>query len=239
MSKSLILFLPCSLSYLNEVVEKHQQNFQILLGDIFDESEIESFDHYLETISAISSGPMMSELSFDDLDVNREQEQQQRAFFNNCKSSICLENLPFLDSNPFQVSYLIELLNCFDQALVDFGASSPLMFKEDFLKHLSTYKSIDALKPPPPPLPTRIQKFLPVDPIDFLVADVYQEITRLQKSHKLPLWQNVIHQGQKKLLYVMSDHYLDPATLFIKSGLNPKEFDDTMEKLKFWLKSIH
>jgi hypothetical protein len=36
----------------------------------------------------------------------------------------------------------------------------------------------------------------------------------------------------------MSAENLDSTALLRKTGLNPKEFDDTLERLKFFLKKI-
>jgi len=80
-----------------------------------------------------------------------------------------------------------------------------------------------------------------VDPIDFLILDVYKELERLRNSAK---WQEVTQgmeaQPEKtRMAYsAMLDDKLDASLLLRKSGLNAKDFDDNLERLKFYLKKI-
>ena len=89
--------------------------------------------------------------------------------------------------------------------------------------------------------PREIKTNKPVDPIDFLILDVYKEIQRLQQSGKLMLALEGLQQQSektKKIFFVMREERLEAGALFQKCGLGAKDFDDYLEKLKFFLKKI-
>lgn len=237
MPTSLMVFLQSELKTTEAVVSSFQEEFEASLKDTFSDEELEMFESKLDALSAVFVQPIFSELSFDDFYASPESEARQRDFFDTCRSSLSLENLPFLETNPFQVSYLKELFQRFDQCLVDRGGVEELQFKDDFLKGLGGYKDISSLigkveKPQP-----RIQKtFIPVDPIDFLMVDVYKELERL-KDQSVSL--ELIPEKLRKLFYIMKEEKLmDQSLLFQRAGLNAKDFDDGLERLKFLLRKI-
>lgn len=237
MSRTHYFYLPHSLKEVQGIVEAHQEEFETIIDDTFSDDELTKFEKKLDDIGAIYVQPIFSELSFDDLYADSTQEEKQRVFFNSCKSSICLENLPYFDSNPFQVTYLIDLLWCFDEVLIDAGGTSELVFKKTYLDELKKYKMMDSLLKQVTIKPYETKSSLPVDPIDFLVADVYKEIERLKALGKLPTTFEASEKGEK-IFMVMKEGRLDSDSLFRKSGLNAKDFDDYLEKLKFFFKSL-
>lgn len=215
-------------------MESFQESFDILLKDNFTDDELRLFEGQLDAIAALYVQPILSELSFEDFYPDEAREVQQRDFFKNCQSSISLENLPYFDSNPFQVSYLLELLARFDEILIDTGGVNALMFKDDYLKELKKFRNMDALfKQDVRPL--EVKTSAPVTPIDFLVGDIYKEFERL-KGIYIPFEE--LPEKAQKIYLVMSKEKLDSSTLYAKTGLNPKDFDDYLEKLKFFLKKI-
>ncbi len=237
-AQSHYFYLPIQVRNLEEIIKAHQLHFDELIKDNFDDDEIEAFEAQLDSIAAIYAQPVLSELTFDDFYPDPRNEESQRKFFSTCRSSIALEYMPYLETNPFQVSYLIELLARFDEVLIDRGGVMELCFKDSYLKELENFKSLDHFLSPKFPKTQAVKSFLPVDPIDFLVLDVYNEIKRLRSTSKLPGWQSFPEEKARKLFYIMSQEQLDPASLYSKSGLGPKDFDDFLEKLKFWLKKF-
>jgi hypothetical protein len=238
MSNTHCYYLPIQLRNLEEIIAAHQLQFEELIKDNFDDDEIAGFESLLDSIAAIYAQPILSELSFSDFYAAAGQEEAQLKFFLNCQSSIALENMPYLEGHPFQVTYLKELLGRFDEVLIDQGGVHELCFKQPYLNQLTRYKSLDHFLSPKFLQKNVVNSFLPVDPIDFLVLDVYQEIKKLKSEKRLPNWQDFPEEKAKKLFYVMSQEHLDSATLYTKSGLTPKDFDDFLEKLKFWLRKI-
>lgn len=242
MSRSHNLFFRLPVKDLEAIVEAFQKEFDQLLEDEFSDDELVEFEKMLDSIAAIYVQPILEELSFEDFYPHPNLEEEQRAFFSEARSSILLENLPFFENNPFQVSYLIKLLEKFDNVLIDRGGVNELTFKNDYLNELSKYKSMEALfseettiLPPSPKLS------IPVDPIDFLVLDVYKELQRLSRENKIFSALEAL-QGHsekvKKLFFIVREERLDSAALYQKSGLSPKDFDDYLEKLKFLLKKV-
>lgn len=234
-------YLLFPLKELEKLIEAHRLDFEELINDTFMDSDLEKYEYLLDAIAVVTAQPLISELTFDDFYFSESEEIKQRSFFGECKSSICIENLPDLHNNPFQVTYLIELLRNFSEALIDRGGIHEVQFKKDYLEELKKYKNIFSLIPEEPKKSIEVKTLAPVDPIDFLILDVYKELDRLKNSDKLP---DVAHgieaQPEKtKITYkAMLGDRLDASLLLRKSGLNAKDFDDNLERLKFYLKKI-
>ena len=235
MSRTHYFYFRLPVAELDQVVKAHQVHFDQFLKDNFDDHELIPFETMLDAIAALYVQPILPELTFDDFYAPEAEADKQRAFFEKARSSLCLENLPYFESNPFQVSYLIQLLERFDEVLIDQGGVNELSFKENYLKSLRKYKNMESIlgatqvKVAPVLKSTR-----PVDPIDFLVLDVYKELDRLQgKAH-------VEGQSDKlqKLFKAFQGERVDSVDLYRRSGLSPKDFDDCLERLKFWLRSL-
>ncbi len=241
MSSSHYFYFTLPVDDLESLVEIHQKEFDTLLDDSFSDEELQNFEKMLDSIAAIWVQPILEELHFDDFYCEAKDEEQQRAFFGYCRSSISLEYLPYLESNPFQVTYLKMLLSRFGEVLIDRGGICELQFKEDYLKDLERYKTIDDLIYVPRASEVRAQTTLPVDPIDFLVLDVYKEFERLIQTGKMKAVEEVIkghNQKVQKLFLTLSKGKFDASLLYQKSGLAPKDFDDYLEKIKFILRKL-
>lgn len=235
MSSSLTLYTPIRIPELQKLMEAYQIEFDQLLEDTFTEEELAYFERQIDAIAAVFVQPILSELSFDDFYPDPGQEQAQRFFFEECRSSVLLENLPFLETNPFQVTWLVELLKKFSEVLIDTGGVSELSFKEKYLTDLSSYKTIDHYTASSQEKKVEVKSNRPIDPIDFLVADVYKEFARLQ-GQEIPIVD--LSAKVKKIYDVMSTSHLDSLTILRRSGLNAKDFDDGLERLKFYLRKF-
>lgn len=236
MSRAHYFYFRESLLELERIVKDHQDDFEILVNDTFSESELASFETLLDSIAAIFVQPIFTELTFNDFVADEKNEAAQKQFFESCQSSICLDHLPDFHLNPFQVTYLIELLRNFNEVLIDRGGMHELMFKKDYIEELKGFKNIFSLIPSEEkPKETKTTK--PVDPIDFLIADVWKELERLDSQIVETALES---QGEKlrKAYSAVKDERLDSSTLLRKSGLNAKDFDDNLERLKFLLKKL-
>ncbi len=235
MSRSHYFYFKLTVKDLESVVAAYQIEFDTLLEDCFSDDELGTYEKLIDAIAAVYVQPILSEMSFDDFYSNEKNEESQRSFFVSARSSICLENLPYFESNPFQVTYLKALLEKFPEVLIDRGGVNELVFKDEYLKEIAKFKDIDSLIPEVKTPKPEVKTSKPIDPIDFFIADVYHEIERL-RGREINL------EGQsekfKKIFQVMSAEKLDSSALLGKTGLNAKEFDDTLERLKFWLKKI-
>lgn len=241
MANAHYFYLLTPLTEVEQIVEAHKLDFDELINDTFTESELVNYEQLLDTISAIFVQPIISELTFDDFYVNENQAILQKSFFEECKSSICFENIPDFHINPFQITYLNELLRNFDEVLIDTGGVNELTFKKGYLEQLKQYKNIFSLIPPSGHKILNIKTNKPVEPIDFLILDVYRELVRLSKDNKNNLINQHLEMQSEKLkktFLVMKTDNLDASEILKKSGLNAKDFDDCLEKLKFLLKKI-
>lgn len=239
MPASQYFYLKTSVNDLEKIIESFQEDFDVLLKDAFSDDELQQLERSIDSIAAVIVQPIMSELTFDDFYVWEELASEQRRFFESCKSSICFENMPYLQSNAFQVTYLIELLKKFDEVLIDRGGVNELMFKNEYLKTLANFRTIDALigVAEEKPATTSNKPFIPVHQIDFFVVDVYKEIDRLKKEGKLSEI-SLPSEKRMKILEVMKLERLPTEGILRKSGLGAKDFDDHLEGLKFQLKKL-
>lgn len=234
-------YLLYPLNELERLVESHRLDFEELIKDTFSDAELEKYEGMLDSIAAITPQPLISELTFEDFYVTQGQELRQRSFFDECKSSICIENLPDLHSNPFQVTYLIELLRNFEEVLIDKGGIYEIQFKKEYLEEIKRHKNIFSLLPEEIKKPLAVTTSVPVDPMDFIILDVYKEIDRLKSIGRLEevtQGASSLPEKTRKTYMAMLDAKLDSSLLLKKSGLNAKDFDDNLERLKFYLKKI-
>src|SRR5690606_22640116 len=114
------------------------------------------------------------------------------------------------------------------------------LFKEAFLKELSSFKSMDNLLLSPPPVEekTTRKNFYPVDPLDFIFVDVIKEWEKVQ-AREVEIDTSSLGEAPRKILSALLKEDFDhPIELFKASGLGAKAFDDGLERLKFFLRSL-
>lgn len=234
MSRAHYFYLKTSLVELEKKIESHQLNFEELLGDTFSEDQLIFYEKMLDQLGALYVQPIFPELSFDDFYPRPGQEDEQRLFFSQCRSSLCLENVADFETNPFQVTYLNELLREFDEVLIDTGGVNEIDFKKNYLESLKKFKNIFTLLPD-----SFEKKIVPVslnssDPIQALVTDLNKTIrlSGLTIPEDIP-------EKTKKLFLIMLSEELDSTTLLRRSAMTPKDFGDHLEKLKIILKKCH
>ena len=238
MSKTLTFYFPLKVPELDALVEAFQKEFDELINDTFSDDELEHIEKKLDALAAVYVNPIMSEITFDDFEAD----ESLRDFFTSCRSSLLLENLPYLESNPFQVSWLQLFLKRFSEFLADRGNLDRLETKEEFFAKLGKLKNMDGLmapaKPAVPPPQHRIKA--PVLPIDFLILDVYRELDRLKEQGRMSEALEAVAGFEKarRLFAIMKEGKLDAHSLLRLSGLNPKDFDDNLEKLKFTIRKV-
>lgn len=241
MARTHYFYFRLTVKELESLMEVHQMDFDALIKDSFTDEILLQHEKLLDDLGAVIVQPILSELSFDDFYPDPNLENEHRAFFAICHSSLCLENLPYFQANPFQVTYLQLLLHRVSEVLIDQGGVSALVFKKNYLEELNKYKNIDLLitKGPVKILETKTTK--PVHLIDFLVLDIYKELDRLTLANKMFLVSEQIStQSEKvqKLCLLARGEKLDASTLLKKSALIPKDFGDYLERLKFFLRKI-
>ncbi len=238
MARTFTFYFPLKVSELDALVSSFQKEFDELVQDSFTEDELEIMEKKLDALAAVYVNPILHELTFDDFEAD----EMHRAFFGSCKSSLLLENLPYLETNPFQVSWLQLFLERFSDFLADKGNLSALVTKKEFLTELERFKNMDPLTKPEKPAPKPLQHGIkaPVLPIDFLILDVYKEIQRLHEAGKMNAGLEAVASFEKarRIFSIMKEGKLDANSLLSLSGLNTKDFDDHLEKLKFILRKV-
>ncbi len=241
MSRDHTFYFPVEHKALEKIVTEFQERFDEFLLDNFSDDELSENERFTDAIGVFFVQPILSELSFDDFYADPIEHSAQRIFFKSCTSSISVENLPYFESNPFQVTYLLDFLNSVGEVLIDRGGIETLQFKQVYIEHLKKFKNLDSLLKVEPII--KMPKTnLPVHPMDFLVKDTYTELNQLNALGKIP---NVIEEmkslppGMKKVMDVLLTGNFDAETLLIKSTLGPKEFGDQLERLKFFLRRMN
>lgn len=227
MYKSLIFYSKRPLKELRVLVEAHQEEFDLILEEEFSESELTLFEKEIDEIALIEFSPILVDLSFDDFFVKESDELKFREFFSKCQSMVTLDHLPYLDSNSFQVAYIKNLLWSLGDVLVDRGGSHDLMSSVDFLELLKKYKSLDKIKKIAPAAKAPVLN----DPLEKLLLEIY----------------GLIHQGKEvqvtdtsekvsRIYHLVKSKDMDSQTLYKESGLNLKDYGDSMERLRILLK---
>lgn len=240
MSRALYLYSHLSLTAVEKIISEHQEDFDEVLEEEFSSEEQENFADMIDAIGAISAQPLISELSFDDFEADPEEEAKQRFFFEHTKSTVILENLPELGENPFQVTYLLMLIERFPELLIDWGFTSELQFKDRFLQELRSYRQLGALA-------KRTQEYVarPTpkqrSAIDFIVDDVYRELNRINsqaKNELIDLERSSLPEKMQRVLSAFESGVWTAEVLLAKSQQNPKDFGDNLERVKFFLKRL-
>ena len=242
MSRALYLYTSLSLKELEAILAAHQDEFDHYLTELFSDEERSVFEKSIDAIGAVYVQPIITELTFEDFTPKPGQDNEQRHFFETCRSSLCIENLPYLEENPFQVSYLLMLFSSLPEVLIDQGGFEELLFKNGFLQTLESYKSIDTFISSPKEKKIRPpQRTQAVDPIDFLINDVRQLLIKHQ-AQGVELSQYLAEAPEQVLQIFQAFQDIphnDSHEIFRHSRLKPKEFDDYLERLKLTLKKIH
>lgn len=230
------LFLKTDVRTTQGLVETFQEEFETMLKDLYTDDELEMIETKLDAIGAVYVHSISSEISFDDFYFHEDSEKELRGYFNSCRSMITIENLPYLENNVYQVTYLKDLLKKFDDFIVDVGGVSELMTKEDYINYLSQFKDIDGSSKPVSVKPKITKQIIPVDPIDFLILDVNKEFERL-KNKELP-FEELSEKVFSIYAVLRHERIHDNTDLLKRVGLNAKDLDDGLERLKFWLRKF-
>lgn len=215
---------------LEVLVDEHKKAFETELGDLFSDEDLVRFERHLDELATLDVQPRLEALSLDDFAIDEAARASLAQFFEECRSVVCLENVPFLENNPFQVSYLRGLFRRVGPLLVDLGGLVELMTSEEFLASIARLRSVDDLVPaievvakPRAPEPTLA---------DLLLVDVYRELDRLEGQVPLA----AMSERQQKIFAHLRAGRPSAVELLKLSGLNPKDFGDGLESLKFFLK---
>lgn len=219
---------------LQALIAQQGKDFDILLGDLFSDDELERYEKWLDHLALLDANAILSELTVDDLNIAPEQTQAQVDFFQKCKSTVSIENLGFIETNPFQVSYLLAFLERMDECLVDLGGMEDLVFKTQWQGDLRRLRQMETL--------VRIERPLPVIPlaatitqVDRIVHEIYRELERLGVE---TIDTSEMAEKRTRIITPMLQGQYSSNELLTLSGLNPKDFGDGLEGLKFYLKRL-
>jgi hypothetical protein len=234
-----------SVDGLKVILDKTELAFDELLQSYEEQSYIKENEKLISLLANVIPGPILAELSFDDFSVEEGRLKEMEAYFQNAKSCLVLENVPYLQTNPFQVSWILFLLNFLGPCMIDTGSITPLKNNLDLMAILKKSKSLEQvlnLSPLVPVSKSPAGNFIPVEPLDFIVRDVFKEFERLQNENQLGVIERSIESNEKmkKLFLVIKNNFshgpLPAINLCQKSNLNPKDFGDFLERLKFLMK---
>ncbi|MFZ4713392.1 MAG: hypothetical protein ACOYL6_06760 [Bacteriovoracaceae bacterium] len=238
-------YSPHSVDELKLVLEKTDDAFEHLLEELEEHPYLKIQEKLLSSLANVIPSPILTELSFDDFAVEEGRILEMQKAFDSARSCLCLEDVPYLQANPFQVTWLKILVQFLGPSMVDTGSVVPVKNISDFALELKRVKDLlqmteNGVKEISPILVKK--PFLPVEPLDFTLRDIYKEMERLKSQDRLTFIEASIESNEKmkKLFLVIKNNFQNdyPPTHVIlqKSGLHPKDFGDFMERLKFLLK---
>lgn len=240
MSKSLYIHTPYNIPFLEELFQVHQKQFEEWLNDSFTDEELDFFQEKIDTIAHVLIDLKVDSIGFEDYESISGDRELKNDLFNRLNTTISLNDMPFLESNPFQVSYLFLLVNKLENILIDPGSLNDLLSKDEYLKKLDTFKKAEDLLinfSPTVQAPKKTHSRV-FDPIDYLITEIYNELKRLEVAGKLPIIATDLPEKAQKLLAVMQTDYFNASDLLRLTSLHPKDFDDHLEKLKFYLRKV-
>lgn len=231
--KVIYLFTIKSYQKMLEEIER----FNILFDDfiqnpIYEEYVIKN-EKKLDEMGHVTISPKMDELEFGYY-VNADQINHLKSQFGLMKTTIVIENLPYLENNPFQVSWLKLFVNELDQCLVDLGGMEYLESKSDFLNRISCYRDLETFAVVAPKKQMRPEIIIPYEktPLDFIIDKLKLEITKTNTNAFLETLEN---NEMKKLFHIYLTENKINALYPIKNKMDPKKFGDQTESLYFKL----
>jgi hypothetical protein len=226
---------------LKELVEAQEKLFEEWLLDNFTDDEIDFYQDMIDSISSVLIDSKIDELKFEDYEAIRGDISFKKILFHKSITTISFSDLPYLENNPFQVSYLTMLLNQLNIVLIDPGGLEDLLLKEEYLVKLGEFKKADDLLFRPSYQQSIVQNTSQkvYDPIDKLVTEIYNELKRLEVAGILPMSGDDLPEKTRKILISIQQDYYDSNQLLALTALHPKDFDDHLEKLKFYLKKVN
>ncbi len=229
MAWSLYFYSPRSAPELDEGVEVLRKAFQQELEDLFSDDELERFAPALEDLAPASVAERLAELCWEDFE-NHQEKPALRESFEGTRSTLSLEALPFLETNPFQVSFLRSLLTSIGEGVLDRGGAGELLTLDEFLGEIAGLKGMESLlREAPPASLVRARGAM-----DELLDEVYQELERLRGRVDPALWP----EKQQLIVRPLLEKRLDAQQAFKAAGLNAKDFGDHLESLKFRLRRL-
>jgi len=228
MLRSIYLYNFSEVKAVQELIEKFQEDFDEILQDEFTSDELEVFEPKLEELANVYGQPIFSELKFEDFEVPEESYLKFKFIFESCKSCVVLENVADLYTNPFQVSYLMELMRFFDEGLIDLGNFQPLQTKQEFEKDLRSYTNMMNLRP---------KQFSPKKEIPTDLSPIERELLEIRTLLKNNLAPPALPEKTQHLLQTIISNLGDSNHVLRCSGMNPKDFTDNLEKLRLALKA--
>lgn len=230
MARALYLYSPTAPLDLELRVEEFKERFQTQLGDLFADDELSRHERLLDDLATLDVQPRLSELTLDDFASAEAARAELEPFFDRCQSVICLENLPFLENNPFQVSYLQGLLAHVGPVLVDQGGLTELTDSDEFLRAIARLRTMEELVVAVPS--AAASRVAEPTLADLMLSDVYRELDRLEGQVALAS----MSERQQQIFGHLRSARPTATELLKLSRLNPKDFGDALEGLKFFLK---
>lgn len=240
MAQALYLYVPLDVRLVEEIIDSHSRSFEEELKDLFSEDELESFHEKLETMALYSVNLKPQEITFDDFETDLS-DPAKRALFDSSRALVVLDNIPFLESNAFQVSTLRSFLDRLPEVLVDETGLGRLLSKKEYLEKIAHLRGIDTyIQTQKPPQRQESSSSVPVEPIDFLVRDTYQQMERIVSEkllEKTLIALRTEKDSVKDLFFLVRESRPEPTELFRRSGLKSKAFGDDLERLMIFLRS--
>ncbi len=228
------------LEELKQIVSTIQEDFEALIKDHEDDLYVREHERELAALANPIAQPILIDMSFDDFYVKEGEFELMRGLFDQSKSCLCLEEIPYLASNPFQVTWLQMLLPKLGAGLVDTGGVNVVKTLQNFEVEVKRYKSLlHMLGVKTEAIVVKSTPFRPVEPLDFTLRDVYLEFERIKRSNGFARVEEALETSSEKMkkLYSVTKDAQDSTSIILrKSGLHPKDFGDFLESLKFFLK---
>lgn len=238
--KNIYIFTEFSYAHAIEYLENISFEFDLLVQDPSLGQYFQKNEKKLDELASVIVSPKLPEIEFDCFEFEEKNRVQYETLFNKTKTTFAIENLPYLEVNPFQVSWLKLFFKNLGECLIDVGGMELLEDRLTFLERLENYKDLSLFKEEHlhfdrKPLPVRFEK----TPLDFVIDKLNLEIIRLKNSNlEKEFAQTLTHESLRNLYNVYLTNSGINSLWPLRNKMDPKKFGDLTEKLYFLVKNF-
>jgi hypothetical protein len=242
MSFTITLYTHHSLKVLRELhvfnsgwLDEHLDDIeQRLKGD----ERLGQLDRLCDELCAVELHSVIEGLSLEDFEYDHELQDEYAQFFKEVQGCVSFVGLTDPSLNPLLTSYMEHWLMSVKDGLIDLGGLNEVIRKSIYLEQLkslpSTNKWLEALpKPKEKNRPLKVHD----NPIQFLIDDIVRLMDQSSEQALLTFEDDINQQAKLLTLWgPLKNKVFDARDLLSASGLHPKDFGDSLERLRLLMR---
>lgn len=242
MSFAITLYTHHSLKVLRELhklnsswLDEHIDEIELRLKD---DQRLTQLDRFCDELCAVELHSVIEGLSLEDFEYAPEFQLEFSEFFKEVQGCVSFIGLTDPSLNPLLASFMEHWLSGVKDGLIDLGGLNEVMKKSIYLEQL---KSLPSTRKWLESLPKTKEKLRSIKIHDNPIQQIIDDIILLLQQSKEPAllsFEADINQ-QAKLLALwgpIKNKVYDARDLLSASGMQPKDFGDSLERLRLLMK---